>query len=415
MTKKEYKKQIVYYTDSRLERNLDKSVRRQIIKASNGIPIISVSQKPLDFGCNICVGLKPRSYLSLYQQLLIGLEAVDDDSIIYLCEHDVFYHPSHFDFIPPRTNKIYFNLNRYYSTINESYFVKSIGKRALSQCVSYKSPLISHVTEQVDVRINGIASPCIGPFMNFESKFPNIDIRHGGNFSASNRFNNNDKMIWEIEGWGTPRMFMAQVGYKKHEINAKSHLHLIFNDKNNPNPVTIPVFTRGMLPMLFESFKYKIGAEVGVKVGVFSEQICKRMRNGVHLKCVDSWHPGPDVEWDEAERRFVIAKHTLKKYDTEIIKKSSLQAADEDIPKWSLDFVYIDAAHDFNNVMQDIIVWSDRVRPGGIVSGHDYDNEEVRTAVDAYVKVHNHELFITEKGEKYPDAHPSWFFAKGNK
>ena len=69
-------KQIVYYTDSRLERELDERVRENILRVANGIPIISVSQKPLDFGTNICVGIKPRCYLSLYEQLLTGLEAL---------------------------------------------------------------------------------------------------------------------------------------------------------------------------------------------------------------------------------------------------------------------------------------------------------------------------------------------------
>ena len=74
--------------------------------------------------------------------------------------------------------------------------------------------------------------------------------------------------------------------------------------------------------------------------------------------------------------------------------------------------MYIDADHCFDSVMQDIIVWSARVRIGGIVSGHDYDNEDVKTAVDTYVKIHNCELFITDKGNEYPDCAESWFFVK---
>ena len=62
--------------------------------------------------------------------------------------------------------------------------------------------------------------------------------------------------------------------------------------------------------------------------------------------------------------------------------------------------------------MQDIIVWSQKVRPGGVVSGHDYDDPDVRTAVDAYVKMHGHELYVTKKGQDYPDFYPSWMFAR---
>ncbi|CAN8142616.1 hypothetical protein THIOSC15_490001 [uncultured Thiomicrorhabdus sp.] len=113
----DFKRTIVYYTDNRLEEELNTAVQKQILKASNygiDVPIISVSQKGINtenntqdykFGHNITVGYKPRCYLSLYEQLLEGLKAADDDSIIYLCEHDVFYHPSHFNFIPPRQDK----------------------------------------------------------------------------------------------------------------------------------------------------------------------------------------------------------------------------------------------------------------------------------------------------------------------
>ena len=182
------KKQIVYYTDSRLEEELDRKVRKQIIKAADGIPIISVSQKPLDFGTNICVGLKPRCYLSLYQQLQIGLEVAPKDSIVYLCEHDVFYHPSHFKFTPPREDKIYYNLSRYYYRREIDFFLLTIGKRALSQAVSYQEVLLTHAKEQVEARLTGIASPCMGPFTNFLSEYPNVDVRHGSNLSQFGNF-----------------------------------------------------------------------------------------------------------------------------------------------------------------------------------------------------------------------------------
>ena len=117
------KKAIVYFTDSRLEEELDKAVRKQILEASRGIPIISVSQKPIDFGKNICVGFKPRCYLSLYEQLFIGIKAVPKGSVVYTCEHDVFYNHSHFEFMPPLKDRIYYNLNRFYWKRNEKFFL----------------------------------------------------------------------------------------------------------------------------------------------------------------------------------------------------------------------------------------------------------------------------------------------------
>ena len=50
----------------------------------------------------------------------------------------------------------------------------------------------------------------------------------------------------------------------------------------------------------------------------------------------------------------------------------------------SLDFVYIDACHDYRKVKNDICAWLPRVRSGGIIAGHDYDRHHggVMKAVD---------------------------------
>lgn len=38
----------------------------------------------------------------------------------------------------------------------------------------------------------------------------------------------------------------------------------------------------------------------------------------------------------------------------------------------SLDFVYIDAAHDYESVMDDITAWAPKIKTGGYIGGHDY-------------------------------------------
>lgn len=48
----------------------------------------------------------------------------------------------------------------------------------------------------------------------------------------------------------------------------------------------------------------------------------------------------------------------------------------------SIDFVFIDAAHDYDSVVADIAAWLPKVKPGGIIAGHDYNHEPVYRAVN---------------------------------
>ena len=41
----------------------------------------------------------------------------------------------------------------------------------------------------------------------------------------------------------------------------------------------------------------------------------------------------------------------------------------------SLDFVFIDAGHDYTSVKKDIDAWLPKVKSGGILAGHDFMNE----------------------------------------
>ena len=58
-------------------------------------------------------------------------------------------------------------------------------------------------------------------------------------------------------------------------------------------------------------------------------------------------------------------------------------------PDGSLDFVYIDGAHDFKNVAMDVCEWVKKVRPGGIFFGHDYKRSSNPKAVQHVVDVIN--------------------------
>lgn len=163
--------------------------------------------------------------------------------------------------------------------------------------------------------------------------------------------------------------------------------------------------TRKDLASLFAELGFQSGAEIGVCSGEYSEVLLKANPQ-LRLLCVDPWGPyiSPwrfKVTTERAEDRLRRARERLKPYpNVEFIRKTSLEAA-HDVPDNSLDFVYIDGLHDFDNAMMDLITWGRKVRKGGIVSGHDYwhfHGGAVVPAVDAYVQAHRiSEWYITRE------------------
>lgn len=55
----------------------------------------------------------------------------------------------------------------------------------------------------------------------------------------------------------------------------------------------------------------------------------------------------------------------------------------------SLDFVFIDADHTYESVSKDISAWLPKVKPGGIIAGHDFSNQYpgiIQAVIDHFEK-----------------------------
>ena len=52
----------------------------------------------------------------------------------------------------------------------------------------------------------------------------------------------------------------------------------------------------------------------------------------------------------------------------------------------SLELVFIDAAHDYNNVCLDINAWLPKLKYNGILAGHDISFADVEKAVNLILK-----------------------------
>lgn len=154
------------------------------------------------------------------------------------------------------------------------------------------------------------------------------------------------------------------------------------------------------------------GAEVGVFTGYYSEVLFNEIPN-LHLYCVDIWGEG---KYKRAEDECL---ERLRPYNTTIIKKPSVEAA-KDVPDGSLDFVYIDAAHDYDNVKIDLNAWAPKVKVGGIIAGDDfYDFPSgkggVMAAATEYASHHHFDLKLTDWDITNPlrdDRQPNFWFVK---
>lgn len=132
----------------------------------------------------------------------------------------------------------------------------------------------------------------------------------------------------------------------------------------------------------FKEMGFKVGAEVGVAEGYFAEEMFKRIP-GLRLYGVDIWesYPGYQEYIDREDKCFREALERTKGFDFHPVRKYSMDAV-EDFEDNSLDFVYIDAAHDFFHVAQDVCQWAKKVKIGGVVWGHDFKRRHHKWIVD---------------------------------
>jgi glycosyltransferase involved in cell wall biosynthesis len=216
-------KGIAFYTDSVLDEKYAAPVRQRLKHSINGHELVSVSLKPLDFGTNVVLPLK-REALSMFRQIVAALEHLTTD-VVFLCEHDVLYHPSHFEFMPARKDVYYYNENTYKVDVKTGQAVFYYTKQTSGLC-AYRDLLLQHYRARIDrIEREGLTTKrdfepgCHRPPRGIDSytaerwmaPFPNVDLRHKQNLTMS-RWDASEfrdpkacegfKLVDEIPGWG---------------------------------------------------------------------------------------------------------------------------------------------------------------------------------------------------------------------
>ena len=224
---------IIYYTDNSVDDRIFNRCREQLIQAAENIPIISVSQKPIDVGINICVGEIGRSYHSYYTQILTGVRNCNSKYVATV-EHDCLYSSEHFKFIPPSDNIFYYNKNVWY-VVSETGRYSYYKRKAQSQMICNRELLEKAILEKLRQTETGYPSEGRAKYKCepgvcdhrpefieakkewceklgltyerfksefFETKISNIDIRHNNNFSSPGSFPRSEQFTFELPYWG---------------------------------------------------------------------------------------------------------------------------------------------------------------------------------------------------------------------
>ena len=127
---------VIIYCSSNMEsEEFENKIIMNLVRNCGKIPIISVTQKPIPLGYNICVGDDIGvSGFNFFRQKLIGLEASKAKFVIS-AEADCMYPPDYFQFRPDREDVCYRNNNLYVMPDRRSYFFHKPGGATHSQIV----------------------------------------------------------------------------------------------------------------------------------------------------------------------------------------------------------------------------------------------------------------------------------------
>ena len=119
------------------------------------------------------------------------------------------------------------------------------------------------------------------------------------------------------------------------------------------------------------------GVEVGTFKGTFAREILLNWTG--HLYMVDVWRGLDDSEYQDGSNHSIhtdayeLTMYNIRGFEDRatMIRTKSLQGADL-FQDESLDFVYIDANHAYDYVVEDMEKWYPKVKKGGYFIGHDY-------------------------------------------
>ena len=183
-------------------------------------------------------------------------------------------------------------------------------------------------------------------------------------------------------------------------------------------------FGRRQLASLLAELNFKTAVEIGVAEGWYSKVIMEKNPQ-LKLYGVDPWTPyrgySDYTRTSTFDRLEAEAHHQLDPYPNYTFLKEFSTDALKRFEDNTVDFVYLDGNHAEPYISEDIRGWYKKVRPGGILAGHDYTRtrahrNDTRQAVQKFAKEQNKIVFVlgtdTIREDEVRDRPRSWLILK---
>lgn len=153
--------------------------------------------------------------------------------------------------------------------------------------------------------------------------------------------------------------------------------------------------------------------EVGVDRGEFAITFLDRFPQCSQFWGVDDYEPYLEMPFAR-EADYLMAVTRLERHASraKLIRMGSTEAATL-FPSESVDFIYIDGAHDYENVRADLEAWWPALSHQAILAGHDWTehplHEGVKRAVTEFARRHNLKVYLTSVEGYGQEECPSWY------
>lgn len=212
-------KAIIYLSSNQEDPEFEKKIQEDIAKKHGNMQIISVTQKPTNFGKNICVGEVGASGFNFCRQVLIACENANTDFVIHT-EADCLYSPDYFKFNPEKLDACYRNTNIYVQKYKQDFACKKemstfssiVGREFYIKRLKYLFEGMPMWSMEYKNFPKEIGKSLFDKFEYFETEYPCLSFKTG---KGMRHHSHTDEVpVYKLPYWGSITELKKQYAVK---------------------------------------------------------------------------------------------------------------------------------------------------------------------------------------------------------